>query len=120
MIHESFQWQARSLQHAAHDVAAHALDHRKMQYAHGVRDVLAMLLDHQTPTHPVLLTIYERHQDRLEHLPTPELPGHEWQSGRLTGATTCSKCGLLPLDSDDTNTDCPADAVNRLTETEES
>lgn len=31
---------------------------------------------------------------------------HKWQRSRFTGTVTCSVCGLLPLDSDDANTDC--------------
>ena len=37
----------------------------------------------------------------------PELfAGHDFQSARFTGAVTCSRCGLLPLDADDFQTDC--------------
>jgi hypothetical protein len=32
---------------------------------------------------------------------------HQWQSGRFTGTTTCQTCGLLPLDQDDIDTECP-------------
>jgi hypothetical protein len=35
----------------------------------------------------------------------PERP-HVWQTGRMTGAVTCSRCGLLPLDADDTYSEC--------------
>ena len=31
---------------------------------------------------------------------------HEWQIGRFTGARTCAKCGLLPLDDDDYAAPC--------------
>jgi hypothetical protein len=31
---------------------------------------------------------------------------HTWQAGRLTGAVTCSACGLLPLDNGDRATEC--------------
>jgi len=31
---------------------------------------------------------------------------HTWQTGRFTGNTTCSVCGLLPLDDDDVATTC--------------
>ena len=117
---ESYQWQARTLQHAASDVeASQSSDTRKMDYARGVRDVLAMLLDAETPMHPTLREIYVRYQWRTESLPTPELRGHEWQFARFTGTTTCSKCGLLPLDSDDYETDCPADVKPVNTEENE-
>lgn len=36
-----------------------------------------------------------------------ETAQHEWQIGRFTGAKTCAKCGLLPLDQDDTESPCP-------------
>jgi hypothetical protein len=40
-----------------------------------------------------------------------ETEQHEWQRGRFTGAVTCAKCGLLPLDDDDIHTECePRDA----------
>lgn len=32
---------------------------------------------------------------------------HRWQYGRLTGAKTCERCGLLPLDDDDIASRCP-------------
>ncbi len=32
---------------------------------------------------------------------------HEWQVSRFTETTTCSKCGLLPLDRDDVESSCP-------------
>lgn len=32
---------------------------------------------------------------------------HSWQTGRFTGAMTCSVCGLLPVDPADTYSDCP-------------
>lgn len=32
---------------------------------------------------------------------------HEWQRSRITGTTTCAKCGLLPLDEDDHSSNCP-------------
>ena len=32
---------------------------------------------------------------------------HVWQYGRFTGAMTCERCGLLPLDQDDIETECP-------------
>jgi hypothetical protein len=38
---------------------------------------------------------------------------HEWQRGRFTGTTTCVKCGLLPLDDDDIDTECEAAADSR-------
>lgn len=31
---------------------------------------------------------------------------HEWQRAPLTGAVTCSRCGLLPIDDDDIDTRC--------------
>ena len=31
---------------------------------------------------------------------------HQWQRGRFTGALTCARCGLLPLDDDDAETNC--------------
>lgn len=31
---------------------------------------------------------------------------HAWQTGRFTGAMTCERCGLLPLDDDDMSTLC--------------
>ena len=31
---------------------------------------------------------------------------HTWQIGRFTGTRTCSTCGLLPLDEDDTASTC--------------
>jgi hypothetical protein len=34
---------------------------------------------------------------------------HRWQYARMTGTKTCEKCGLLPLDSDDTATLCPGE-----------
>ena len=37
------------------------------------------------------------------------LPDHEWQTGRFTGAVTCSRCGLLPLDDDRTTVPCIPD-----------
>ena len=37
-------------------------------------------------------------------------PSHDWQTARFTGAITCSRCGLLPLDEDDRATVCyPSD-----------
>ena len=32
---------------------------------------------------------------------------HSWQTGRFTGTTTCSACGLLPVDPADSYSDCP-------------
>ncbi len=32
--------------------------------------------------------------------------GHLWQYARFTGTKTCQRCGLLPLDSDDTELAC--------------
>lgn len=116
MIDEGRRWQVQALAHAAHDVAGTAMDHRRTQYAKGAEDVLRYLLGEMTPTDgSVLDAIHERYHQRMSTLPEPELPGHEWQSGRLTGATTCSKCGLLPLDADDYATSCAADTVNQLT-----
>lgn len=37
----------------------------------------------------------------------PATLAHQWQSGRFTGTTTCRVCGLLPLDQDDIDTECP-------------
>jgi len=34
------------------------------------------------------------------------LDPHEWQYGRFTGAKTCSRCGLMPLDYDGIETEC--------------
>ena len=31
---------------------------------------------------------------------------HDWQTARFTGARTCSRCGLLPLDDDDYESEC--------------
>ena len=31
---------------------------------------------------------------------------HEWQQGRFTGAVTCARCGLLPLDDEDRDSPC--------------
>lgn len=31
---------------------------------------------------------------------------HEWQRGAMTGARTCERCGLLPLDDDDNESSC--------------
>lgn len=31
---------------------------------------------------------------------------HTWQTGRFTGTKTCSQCGLLPLDEEDTTSNC--------------
>lgn len=33
---------------------------------------------------------------------------HDWQISKFTETKTCSKCGLLPLDQDDTDSPCPA------------
>lgn len=33
---------------------------------------------------------------------------HDWHAGRFTGAVTCARCGLLPLDEEDAETPCPA------------
>ena len=35
-----------------------------------------------------------------------ESSGHVFQHGRFTGAMTCERCGLLPLDQDDIDTPC--------------
>ncbi len=32
---------------------------------------------------------------------------HTWQYGRFTGAQTCERCGLLPVDPIDSYSDCP-------------
>ena len=32
---------------------------------------------------------------------------HEWHAATFTGTVTCSKCGLLPMDEDDTESECP-------------
>ncbi len=32
--------------------------------------------------------------------------GHDFQQSRFTGTTTCSRCGLLPMDDDDMETPC--------------
>lgn len=32
---------------------------------------------------------------------------HIWQTSRFTNTTTCSVCGLLPLDATDAYSDCP-------------
>jgi hypothetical protein len=37
------------------------------------------------------------------------LESHVWQESRFTGTTTCSRCGLLPLDADDMETTCQID-----------
>jgi len=34
------------------------------------------------------------------------LTAHEWQTARFTGAVTCARCGLLPLDDDDMASEC--------------
>lgn len=34
------------------------------------------------------------------------LDTHEWQHGRFTGATTCARCHLLPLDYDRFEIEC--------------
>lgn len=31
---------------------------------------------------------------------------HTWQTARFTGNRTCSECGLLPLDEEDTTSNC--------------
>jgi len=33
---------------------------------------------------------------------------HTWQTSRFTETTTCSECGLLPIDPTDSYSDCPA------------
>lgn len=37
---------------------------------------------------------------------------HEWYRTRLTGNVVCRNCGLLPLDSDDTESECYADSCD--------
>lgn len=37
----------------------------------------------------------------------PAQAEHRWQEGRFTGTRTCAACGLLPLDQDDIDTECP-------------
>lgn len=32
---------------------------------------------------------------------------HTWQTSRFTNTTTCSVCGLLPIDPSDSYSDCP-------------
>lgn len=32
--------------------------------------------------------------------------GHDWQFGRFTGARTCARCGLLPMDDEDFESEC--------------
>jgi len=34
---------------------------------------------------------------------------HEWQVSRFTGTRTCQRCGLLPQDSDDMESECNSD-----------
>ncbi len=31
---------------------------------------------------------------------------HKWQTSTFTNTTTCARCGLLPLDEDDRQTEC--------------
>ena len=33
---------------------------------------------------------------------------HDFQRSRFTGATTCAKCGLMPMDEEDAETPCVA------------
>ena len=37
------------------------------------------------------------------------LEAHVWQVSRMTGTTTCERCGLLPLDEDDMDSTCQSD-----------
>lgn len=37
---------------------------------------------------------------------------HRWQYGPITGAKTCERCGLLPLDQDDVETRCTGSREN--------
>ncbi len=46
-------------------------------------------------------------EETIDHV-RPEHP-HEWQRGRFTGAMTCAKCKLLPLDDDEFWSECPGD-----------
>lgn len=34
---------------------------------------------------------------------------HDWQQATFTGAKTCSRCGLLPLDEEDMGSTCKSD-----------
>lgn len=40
------------------------------------------------------------------------VPLHNWQYARFTGTMTCEDCGLLPLDEDDTETECEANQLD--------
>lgn len=115
MIAEGFEWQVQALRLAAHDVATATMDHRKAQYAAGARDVLSLLLGESPGAEATTLGwITERYMQRMEAVPAPPVLGHVFE-----GYSSCSKCGLLPLDDDDRKTDCPADVKPVNTESEE-
>lgn len=44
--------------------------------------------------------------------PEAEPLAHVWHVARFTGAMTCERCGLLPLDDDDVSTACEPEAGN--------